>query len=300
MNFREGLLYTYKNRRTDGEITDPFYLYCRLSDFASSSYEDKKKVELFYAVDKRLCIFETLIKHGKKGEEELLNSYMVVSELLSEDKFKKLIECAVWVMSPTAQIPVKAVKKEDKPIHSNPQKIKPVQVEKAQVEEKQETRIPLNTYSYRSAMDEVDIFIVCGVILLLASLLVGLFGILVGIFDWNISWGVWQWIIGIVGGSWIVVGLGLLIYLLHDGIFCDYFITGFLCLCAVTIVNFVLLLCLRENYKVIFGCISAWAILSGGILSAICFDDVEDEWGWVYVVAVIILLIGMVASLIWL
>ena len=98
----------------------------------------------------------------------------------------------------------------------------------------------------------------------------------------------------------MVLGLGLLIYLLHDGFTCDYFISGFLCLCAVAVVNFVLLLCLRENYKVIFGCFSVWAILGGGILSAICFDDAEDGWGWVYVFAAIILLLGMVASLIWL
>lgn len=300
MTFREGLLHIYKNRQTDGEITDPFYLYCRLSDLSSSSYGDKKKVELFYAVDKRLCIFETLIKYGKKGEEELLNSYMVVSELLSEDSFKKLIECAVWVMSPTAQIPVTVQEKAGKPIAPTPQKVKPVKVEKAEESVSQETRTPLKTYSYGGVDDDVEIFLGCGAILLLASLLVGLFGVLVGIFGWNIPWVVWQWIIGIVGGGWIALGLGLLIYLLHDSITCEYFISGLICLCAVAVVNFVLLLCLRENYKAIFGCFSAWAILGGVVLASICFDDAEDEWGWGYIVAVIILLIGMVASLIWL
>lgn len=297
MTFREGLLCIYKNRQTDGEITDPFYLYCRLSDLASSSYEDKKKVELFYAIDKRLCIFETLIKHGKKGEEELLNSYMVVSELLSEDSFKKLIECVVWVMNPTVQSPVALPKKTLTPAQT-PRKIVPVKVEKAEESVSQETRTPLNISSCGSIGDDVEIFIGCGTILLIASLLVGLFGLLVGIFHWNIPWVVWQWIIGIVGGGWLTLGFGLLIYLLHDGLTCDYFISGFICLCAVTVINFVLLLCLRENYKAIFGCFAAWNIIGGGILSAICFDDVEDEWGWVYVVAVIILLIGMVASLI--
>lgn len=299
MTFREGLLHIYKNRQTDGEITDPFYLYCRLSDLCSSSYEDKRKTELFYAIDKRLCIFETLLKHPKNGKKDLLNSYLVVSELLSEDKFKKLIECAVWVVNPTAQIPV-AVAKEKKAVAPKPPKITPVKVERAEEDEKEEARTPLNSYSYSGVGDDVDIFIGCSAILLLASLLVGLFGLLVGIFQWNIPWVVWQWIIGVVGGGWLTLGLGLLMYLLHDSMTCDYFISGFLCLGAVAVVNFVLLLCLRENYKTIFGCFSAWVILGGGILSAICFDDVEDEWGWVYVAAVIILLIGMVASLIWL
>ena len=299
MNFREGLLCIYKNRQTDGEIMDPFYLYCRLSDLSSSSYEDEKKVELFYAVDKRLCIFETLIKYGKKGEEELLNSYMVVSELLNEDSFKKLIQCAVWVMNPTAQIPV-AVAKEKKVVAPKPPKIIPVKVEKAKEEEKEETRTPLNISSYGSIDDDVEIFLGCGTILLIASLLVGLFGLLVGIFGWNIPWVVWQWIIGIVGGGWLTLGLGLLIYLLHDSMTCDYFISGFLCLGAVAVVNFVLLLCLRENYKGIFGCFSAWVILGGGILSAICFDDVEDEWGWIYIGTAIAVLLLMITSLIWL
>ena len=300
MTFREGLLCIYKNRQTDGEITDPFYLYCRLSDLASSSYEDKKKVELFYAVDRRLCVFETLIKHEKKGEEELLSSYMVVSELLSEDSFKKLIQCAVWVMSPTAQIPVEKMEKENKPLPTMPQKIKPVKVEKAEEEEKEETRTPLNSCSYSSAGADVDIFIGCGAILLLASLLVGFFGLLVGIFNWNISWSVWQWIIGVVGGGWLAVGLGLLVYLLHDGMTCDYFISGLICLCVVEIINFVLLLCLRENYKAIFGCFSVWQILGGIVLASICFDDVEDEWGWGYVATVIVILLLMIISLIWL
>ena len=299
MTFREGLLCIYKNRQTDGEITDPFYLYCRLSDLASSSYEDKKKVELFYAVDRRLCVFETLIKYGKKGEEELLNSYMVVSELLCEESFKKLIECAVWVMSPTAQIPV-AVAKEKKAVAPKSPKITSVKVKKAAEDEKEETRTPLNSYSYSSVGDDVDIFIGCSAILLIASLLVGLFGLLVGVFRWNIPWVVWQWIIGIVGGGWIALGLGLLIYLLHDSITCDYFISGLICLCAVAVVNFVLLLCLRENYKTIFGCFTVWNIIGSGVLSAICFDDVEDEWGWIYIGMAIVVLLLMITGLIWL
>lgn len=298
MTFREGLLHIYKNRQTDGEITDPFYLYCRLSDLCSSSYEDKRKTELFYAIDKRLCIFETLIKQGKKGEEKLFNSYLVVADLLSKDSFKKLIECAVWAMNSTAQSPVTEQEKAGKPIAPTPQKVKPVKVEKAEESVSQETRTPLNISSYSSIDDDVEIFLGCGVILLLASLLVGLFGLLVGIFQWNIPWVVWQWIIGVVGGGWLAIGLGLLIYLLHDGIACDYFITGFICLCAVAIINLVLLLCLRENYKAIFGCFSAWGILGGVVLASICFDDAEDEWGWVYLATMIAILFLMVISLI--
>lgn len=97
MNFKEGLLHAYQNRRTDGEITDAFYLYCRLSDLCSSSYEDKRKVRLLYAVDKRLCVFESMLKKGKDGVRELKDLYPVVAELLSEEKFFQLIDCVAQV-----------------------------------------------------------------------------------------------------------------------------------------------------------------------------------------------------------
>ena len=296
MVFREGLFYAYKNRRTDGEITDPFYLYCRLSDLCTSSYADKKKVELFYAIDKRLCIFETLIKKGENGQNELLNSYLVVSELLNEDSFKKLIECAVWVMSPAAQSPVVEVKKEEKPIKNKPQKIIPVVVERAEEEEEKETRTPLKHYG--DVDEDIYLFLGCGGILLLASLLVGLFGLLVGIFHWNIPWVVWQLLIGVVGGGWLMLGVGLLVYFLHDCMTCDYFISGFICLCAATVVNFILLVCLRGDYKAIFVCFSLWEILGGLLLTSICFYDVKDEWGWGYFGASVLLLLIMVICLI--
>ena len=63
MTFREGLLCIYKNRQTDGEITDPFYLYCRLSDLASSSYEDKKKVKLLQTKS----VFENAVRNFELG-----------------------------------------------------------------------------------------------------------------------------------------------------------------------------------------------------------------------------------------
>ena len=297
MKFREGLLHIYKNRRTDGEITDPFYLYCRLSDLCSSTYEDKNKVELFYAIDKRLCVFETLIRQGKNGEKELLNEYMVVSELLSQESFKKLIECAVWVMSPTAQMPVVNAKKEEKVLPSKPQKIVPVKVEKAEESIKEETRTLLQSPSHLGMADDVDFFIGAGSIMLLATIIAGL---LLWICGWGGSWTAWQWVIGIVGGGWLALIVAFFVYILNDAFVADYFVTGIISVIAFALINFIFLLIFRGNYKVIFGCFSAWNIIGSGVLSAICFDDVEDEWGWVYVVVVILLSLGMVASLIWL
>ena len=316
MIFKEGLLYAYKNRKTDGEISDPFYLYCRLSDLCASSYVDKKKVELFYAIDKRLCIFETLIKKGEKGKEELLNSYLVVSELLGEESFIKLIDCAVWVMSssacmpkppppkPKSKEPPQATPKGNTP--NPPPKptpafapVQPVVVNRAAESVQQQTRTPLRPANYYF-FDETEIFWAIVGVLLIASLIVGLFGLLVGVCGWDIPWLVWQWIIGIVGGGWLALGIGLLIYLLDDAIVCDYYLAGLFSMLAVLLVNCILVLILRENYKAIFGCLCGWEIIGCGVMAYICFDDIESEWGVGYIIGGVVVLLIMLACLIWL
>ena len=302
MKFREGLLYTYQNRRTDGEITDPFYLYCRLSDLCSSEYADKEKVELFYAIDRRLCIFETLIKEGKKGEKTLLNSYMVVSELLSEGSFQKLIECAVWVMSPTAKMPDPTPKNIPKPTYQPPQraqKITPVKVEKAEESVKKETKTYLKSSSYAGPGRDVEIFIGVAAFFIIISLCMIVLGILTAIFGWNIPWRAWQWVVGILGGGWLMGILAFAVYIVDDAIVCDYPMAGFIAMLAAALVNVTLLLFLQESYKVVFSCVSVWMILGGGLLSIFCFDDVEYEWGWACLVAVAVILVGMIAALIW-
>ena len=305
MTFREGLLQVYKNRRTDGEVTDPFYLYCRLSDICSSTYEGKRRVELFYAIDRRLCIFETLMKGGKKGEAELLNSYLVVSELLSEESFKRLIECAVWVMSPGAKLPpakektAQAPKKEAVKAPMTPQKVVPVKVERAEESVRQETRTPLTMPSYGGMMDAVDLFVGIGAILTLLTLLMGAFGLLSWIFRWGVSWTAWQWIIGIVGGGWLALIGGLVVYLLHDGCACDYFVAGFIAALIFALINTILFLLLRDGYRALYGCFGGWTVLCGFILTGICFNDIEDEWGAGNLILSVVLLLAMIACLIW-
>ena len=281
MRFREGLLYIYKNRQADGEITDPFYLYCRLSDLCAYEYADKEKVELFYAIDRRLCVFETLMKQGENGGKELLNSYMVVSDLLSEASFQKLVECAVWVMSPGAKLPEQPAQKTCSPpaAQLRAQKVMPVKVERAEESEKVETRTPLNSASSYGAVDDVDIFIGAGAILLLLSLLVGVFGLLAGCFHWKVSWVVWQWIIGIIGGGWLTFWVCFLVYILDDSITCDYFVAGFIALLICALLNFIFLLIFREGYKVLYACLSGWELIGGLSLTCACYSDLEDEWG---------------------
>ena len=134
-------------------------------------------------------------------------------------------------------------------------------------------------------------------LLIFASLGVGIFGLLTWIFQWNIPWIVWQWIIGVLGGGWLTLGIGYLIYLLDDDIIVDFYISGFVVLFVVTLANVILFLCLRDSYRIMFSCFSVWSIIGGIILAVASFDNVEPECGVGYIGASILLLVLMVIFL---
>ena len=78
MNFLDSLGYLYHNRISDAEFIDPFLLYCRLSDLCKSSYEDKRKVLLFYQVDKKINLAKAILNKDCSIESR----YSEVQELL--------------------------------------------------------------------------------------------------------------------------------------------------------------------------------------------------------------------------
>ena len=96
MNFIDALGYLYHNRTSDEEFTDPFFLYCRMSDLCKSSYEDKRKVSLFYQIDKKI----NLIKAILNKDNSIQSRYSEVEDLLSEASFQRLIESIKVVIFP--------------------------------------------------------------------------------------------------------------------------------------------------------------------------------------------------------
>ena len=98
MNFKDGLFYAYKTKRREEEVFTPFLLYCRLSDVCVDTLLEKEKVCLFYAVDKRVRIFQTLKDCPKKGKKKLLDEYAKVKDLLPFARFEALVLLALEVM----------------------------------------------------------------------------------------------------------------------------------------------------------------------------------------------------------
>ena len=285
MNFIDALEYLYHNRTSDEEFSDPFFLYCRLSDLCSSNYEDKRKVLLFYQVNKKLDMVRSILNK----DETVYIRHNEVADLLSDNSFNKLLESVKCVV-------FSDYKREEKP---KPQQQKKAVVQavitKAEEPEVEETRTPL-TSSYVGGGD-TDVII--GLSIMGGALLaIVLFIVFACVFNW--SWTVWQWLIGIAGGILLLAVLAGIVAWLDEECFADYYVLGFFVLGICTLINFILLLIFRGNYKIIFGCYSVIELLGGLILVFPTFDDCEEGWGGVQIVEILVNIVLFVVGLIWL
>lgn len=283
MNFIDALGYLYHNRTSDEEFTDPFFLYCRMSDLCSSSYEDKRKVLLFYQVNKKLDMVRSILNK----DETVSSRHKEVADLLSDNSFHKLLESVKCVIFPD-------YKREEKP---KPQQQKKAVVQavisKAEEPQEEETRTPL-TSSYVGGGDTdviIGLSIMGGVLLAIV-----LFIVFACVFNW--SWTVWQWLIGIVGGiilSAILVGI---VAWFEEECLADYYVLGTFVLGVCVLLNLILLLIFKGNYKVIFGWFSGFELIIGAILAFVTCDDCEDGWGAAQIVEVAITIILFIIAMI--
>ena len=279
MNFIDALGYLYRNRTSDEEFSDPFFLYCRLSDLCSSSYEDKRKVLLFYQVNKKLDMVRSILNK----DETVYTRHNEVADLLSDNSFYKLLESVKCVVFPD-------YKREEKP---KPQQQKKAVVQavvtKAEEPQEEETRTPL-TSSYVGGGDTdviIGLSIMGGVLLAIV-----LFIVFACVFNWY--WTVWQWLIGIVGGVLLSAILGGVVAWFDEECLADYYVLGTFVLGACVLINFILLLIFRENYKTIFGWFSGFEVVLGTILAFTTFDDGEEGWGVAQIIEIVVAIIFMI------
>ena len=283
MNFKQALNYIYNNRRSDTELLDPFALYCKLSDLCASSYQDKDKVALFYQINRKINIIQLIMDDNF----DVQSSYLAVEDLVSFESFKGLVKTVKTVLGMEC---VEVEKIQVKPKNVVVQK---VVVQKAEEPEEVETRTPLNIgYSYNNSDSKIWFCILGGVALALALLVA-----LACIFHW--PWTFWQFFIGIVGGCVLGFILSLTVILLDDAIIVDYYVSGTFILGLCLLVNFVLLLIFKDNYKIIFYCFTVLELIIGVILAGITFDDYEEGFGTAQVIELITAIILAVIAIIW-
>lgn len=283
MNFIDALGYLYHNRTSDEEFTDPFFLYCRMSDLCSSSYEDKRKVLLFYQVNKKLDMVRSILNK----DETVGSRYSEVADLLSDNSFNKLLESVKCVIFPE-------YKRQEKP-KTAPKKQATVQavVEKSEEPEEAETRTPL-TYSYGSSGD-YDWLLGLAVLVVPILLVMGLIIHLACVFDW--SWTFWQWFIGIAGGLLLSAILGGIVAWFNEDFDVDYYILGTIILGLCILFNFILVLICKDNYKIIFGCFSVLELICGTILAVVTFDEMEEGWGVAQIIEIVLAIVFFIIAI---
>lgn len=98
MDFLAALKMVYETRNSDNELDEPFLIYSRTADLIGNSYEDKKKLSLFFAVSKRLNVLMLLSSLQSDGVNAITEQYSAVADLLSESAFNRLIDALIDIV----------------------------------------------------------------------------------------------------------------------------------------------------------------------------------------------------------
>ena len=98
MDFLAALKIVYETRNSDDELNEPFLIYSRTADLIGNSYEDKKKLSLFFAVSKRLNVLMLLSSLQSDGVNAIREQYSAVADLLSESAFNRLIDALIDIV----------------------------------------------------------------------------------------------------------------------------------------------------------------------------------------------------------
>lgn len=98
MDFLAALKTVYETRNSDNELDEPFLIYSRAADLIGNSYEDKKKLSLFFAVSKRLNLLMLLSSLQSDGVNAIREQYIAVADLLSESVFNRLIDALIDIV----------------------------------------------------------------------------------------------------------------------------------------------------------------------------------------------------------
>lgn len=98
MEFLAALKKVYETRNSDEGLNEPFLIYSRTADLIGNSYEDKKKLSLFFAVSKRLNVLMLLSSFRSDGVNAIREQYSAVADLLSESVFNRLIDALIDIV----------------------------------------------------------------------------------------------------------------------------------------------------------------------------------------------------------
>lgn len=290
-------------RTENGDCTrNAFYLYSRLSDLCTS-YEDRRKVRLFFELDKRLHIIETMQEDGKISVPVLKAAYPAVKEMLPAESYKRLIDgIASEIFPPLAKERAVPQIRKQTASKTAAQKapVQKVAAQKAPVQKTSQQKAPVQAVLPPPQPRGTDRFPILLIVALVVALAVIAGVVCLIVFRNFVSWTGWQFVIG-GGGGLVLFGVWAFVaYLIDDGFLAEAYKTTLFFILFVTVVNSVLFLVFRANYKIIFIFLSVYALLAAGISSYLAFDDIEAGWGSGHIIQAVVVAAVFILGLIFL
>lgn len=302
MDFLAALKTVYETRNSDNELDEPFLIYSRTADLIGNSYEDKKKLSLFFAVSKRLNVLMLLSSFQSDGVNAIREQYSAVADLLSESAFNRLIDALIDIVGiVTPDMDEGCYEPYDNGFdddYSNSGAIvyggtaekTMMQAEtNCNVSQENPKTSETNRADYSDFHSDIDgLTVICGLVLLFNVAVLVICGVS------GVRWNVYQWIVGVTVSA-ILLEVGFLSSNIMDDVLFYGEIFDTIAFCVAVVANFVLFFVFRNNYNLVCYWVSAILLILGNCAAVKAFGYDSLACGWIdisacIVTAVIILL----------
>ena len=302
MDFLAALKTVYETRNSDNELDEPFLIYSRTADLIGNSYEDKKKLSLFFAVSKRLNVLMLLSSLQSDGVNAIREQYSAVADLLSESAFNRLIDALIDIVGiVTPEMDEDFYEPYDNGFdddYSNSGAIvyggtaekTTMQAEtNCNVSQEKPKTSEANRADYSDVHSDIDgLTVICGLVLLFNVAVLVICGVS------GVRWNVYQWIVGVTASA-ILLEVGFLLSNIMDDVLFYGEIFDTIAFCVAVVANFILFFVFRDNYNVVCYWVSAILLILGNCAAVKAFGYDSLACGWIdisacIVTAVIILL----------
>ena len=301
MEFLAALKTVYETRNSDDELNEQFLIYSRAADLIGNSYEDKKKLSLFFAVSKRLNLLMLLSSFQSDGVNAIREQYSAVADLLSESVFNRLIDALIDIVGIVTPEMDEGFYEpyyngfDDDYLGSGAivyDGIAEKTTTQAETncnvsQEKPTSEANRAEFSdFHSGID--DLTVILGLVLLFNVAVLVICGVS------GVRWNVYQWIVGVTVSA-ILLEVGFLSSNIMDDVLFYGEIFDTIAFCVAVAANFILFSVFRDNYNVVFYWVSAILLILGNCAVVKAFGYDSLVCGWIdisvcIVTAVIILL----------
>ena len=292
MDFKTALKTVYETRKSDDELYNPFLIYSRAADLIGDSYEEKKKLSLFFTVEKRINLLAILSDSTEDNADDVREGYFEISDLMSEKSFNRLVDMlmeVVGLVTPEMDEKLYKAKSAEDCSQSHvdadnaENKKSPVLSETKDdaPSEDQNTVESVSGKTYAYGRRASSFSMIRALLFLLSVAALVTCGVL------HVRWEIYQWIVG-AASLVILLMVRSVAAAVMRGIFIDDEIPFTIMLGVEVVANFILFFMFRDAYNIICYWASAALLISGVIAAAISFDDFMPVCGWINVIEIIL------------